>query len=108
MISLLWDPILPTYQHDLDTIIQICDYPGVPLALEKMEGPLTTLPFLGIVLNRTRMEARLPEDKLLKLQQDIAQWISYIRYSPLTTSHTRGILRVGQRVGLCGCTHRNA
>ena len=30
-----------------------------------------------------------------------------IPYSPLTTSHTCGIPRVGQHVGLRGCTHCN-
>ena len=48
-------------QCNLDTIVQICDYLGIPLALEKVEGPASTLPFLGIVLDTVKMEARLPE-----------------------------------------------
>jgi len=56
-----------TCQHDLNTIIQICNHLGVPLALEKVKGPSTTLLFLGIVLDTIKMEARLPEEKLCKL-----------------------------------------
>ena len=70
-------PSSPVCQHNLDTIIQTCDYLGVPLALEKVEGPLTTLPFLGIVLDTSRTEARLPEEKLLKLWKEIVDWIGY-------------------------------
>ena len=49
-------PSSPTYQRNLDTL---CNYLGVPLALEKVEGPSTALPFLGIELDTIRMEAWL-------------------------------------------------
>ena len=68
-------------QHNLDTITQICNYLGVPLALEKVKGSLTSLPFLGILLDTIKMEARLPEEKLSKLREDVAQWVS--RKTPL-------------------------
>jgi len=48
---------------------------GVPLALEKVENPTTALPFLGIVLDTVKMEARLPAEKLLKLRQEVAMWL---------------------------------
>ena len=86
-------------QHNLDAITQICDYLGVPSALKKVEGPSTTLPFLGIVLDTTRMEARLPKDKLLKLRQDIAEWVIY------TDAKKRDILSLLQhaaKVFRCG------
>ena len=34
---------------------------GIPLAIEKVEGPATVLEFLGIVLDTERMEARLQD-----------------------------------------------
>ena len=40
-------PSSPTCQHNLDTLVQICNYLGVPLALEKVEGPSISLPFFG-------------------------------------------------------------
>ena len=44
-------------------------YLGIPLALEKLEGPVTELTFLGITLNSDRFEARLPDDKLADIKQ---------------------------------------
>jgi len=64
----------PSCKRNLNTIIQTCDYLGVPLALEKVD---TTLPFLGIILDTSQMEARLPEEKLLKSRMEIAAWIGY-------------------------------
>ena len=68
-------PGSPTCFNNLDTLIQICGFLGVPLALEKAEGPATTLPILGIVLDTVKMVARLPEEKLLKLHQEVTMWL---------------------------------
>jgi len=46
-------PSSSTCQRNLDMLVQICNYLGVPLALEKVEGLATALPFLGIVLDTT-------------------------------------------------------
>ena len=55
--------------------IQICSHLDVQLVLEKIEGPLTTLPFLDIVLDTITLEATLPEDKLYKLREQVSQWV---------------------------------
>ena len=49
---------------------------GIPLAIAKVEGPTTVLEFLGILLDTTRMEARLPENKLVWVQTTVREWIS--------------------------------
>ena len=46
---------------------------GIPLALEKVEGPFTSLNFLGITLDTAKMEARLHDDKLLRTQQMVEE-----------------------------------
>ena len=48
-----------------------CKELGVPLALEKIEGPATSLPFLGILLDSQKMEVRLPPDKLQRTKEEI-------------------------------------
>ena len=95
-------PSSPVCQHNLDTIIQTCDYLGVPLALEKVEGPLTTLPFLGIVLDTSRMEARLPEEKLLKLRKEIVDWIGYTNATKREILSLVGSLQHAAKVVRCG------
>ena len=54
--------------NNLQLILATCKMLGVPLALEKVEGPVTSLKFLGIVIDTARMEARLPTDKLEKIR----------------------------------------
>lgn len=47
---------------------------GIPLAPDKVEGPTTCLTFLGIELDTVAMTARLPEDKLRRLQAMLLAW----------------------------------
>ena len=49
---------------------------GVPLAKEKLEGPCTTICFLGVTLDSVLLEARLPEDKLTNIKNSLATWAS--------------------------------
>jgi len=62
-------------QQQLDTVKQVCDILGVPLALEKVEGPSTSLSFLKITLDIVNMEARLPPKKLQRLQLLVEEWL---------------------------------
>ena len=68
-------PASSACQHNLDIIKQNCQILGVPLAWEKVEGQTTALTFLGIVLDTSRMEARLPKEKLTRLQSTVAEWM---------------------------------
>ena len=45
------------------------------MAPEKTFGPSTILTFAGVELGTIRCESRLPEDKLLKCKQLIAEFI---------------------------------
>ena len=47
---------------------------GVPVAPNKVEGPSTTICFLGLELDSSTLTARLPADKLARLQQLMADW----------------------------------
>lgn len=62
-------------QHNLDIFTQACNDLGVPLALEKVEGPTTCLTFLGITLDTYRMEIQLPDDKLQGIRDEISRWL---------------------------------
>ena len=44
---------------------------GVPIAQEKVEGPVTRLKFLGLEVDTIKMQVRIPEDKLEDLKQTI-------------------------------------
>ena len=64
-------------QHDkpLQRIIQICRELGVPLALEKVEGPSTCLTFLGIEIDTMSLQIHLPPRKLQKVKNVVSYWL---------------------------------
>ena len=47
---------------------------GVPISPGKTVGPATELEFLGIILDSQKAEARLPCDKLERLQGELTKW----------------------------------
>ena len=54
--------------HDL------CAQLGMPVELEKDEGPATSISFLGLELDSVAMELRLPQDKLMNLRALLGSW----------------------------------
>jgi len=61
--------------QNLQVMKGVCQHLGVPLALEKVEGPSKTITFLGILLDTEKMEAHLPADKLQCIRSQVASWL---------------------------------
>lgn len=61
---------------NLDRILAVCRDLGVPLAMEKLEGPSQCLVFLGIEIDTVRCQLRLPAEKLIRLQALLDEWSS--------------------------------
>ena len=53
---------------------ETCTDLGVPIALDKCEGPATCLTILGIEIDSVAQELRLPQDKLKRVKQTIHHW----------------------------------
>ena len=53
--------------NNVFTIVRVASDLGIPLAPDKLEGPTTSLVFLGITIDTIRMETSLPADKLCGL-----------------------------------------
>ena len=66
----------PTCSNHLSEIKDICSTLGIPLALEKVEGPSDCLTFLGITLDSQSMQACLPDDKLQRIRLQVASWLT--------------------------------
>ena len=60
--------------ENLDLLVEICDILGFPIAVDKREGPATCLIFLGIEVDTTLLELRLPTHKLDRLKATIKKW----------------------------------
>jgi hypothetical protein len=61
--------------HHITQFLLACEHLGVPVALDKLEGPTTTLVFLGILVDSVQQQLRLPDDKLRELQHAIISWL---------------------------------
>ena len=59
---------------DLQRLLGVFCWLRIPVAMEKLEGPVTCLPFLGIELDSELMCLRLPLEKLAELRTLVAQW----------------------------------
>ena len=55
-------------QLNLQRFLQLCSSLGVPIKLEKTESARQVITFMGLELDSSVMEARLPADKLEKLR----------------------------------------
>ena len=61
-------------QDHLNCFLRVCEKLGIPVATDKVEGPLTSLIFLGLELDSVLQLIRLPQDKLQQLQQELQLW----------------------------------
>ena len=90
-------------QDDLRVLLEIFSYLHVPVAEDKLEGPATSLTFLGIELDTEQMVLRLPPEKLIELRALLSQWHSrrYCRMRDLKSlvgklQHASKIIRPGR------------
>ena len=58
----------------LATMLKLCERLGVPVAAEKVEGPSTSIVFLGILLDSVTQELSLPAVKLQEFLSFIHDW----------------------------------
>ena len=61
-------------QDHVDSAFRVFAQLGVPLHLDKCEGPASTLTFLGIELDSVQQTARLPDEKLQRLRSLLLSW----------------------------------
>lgn len=60
--------------RNLQLICAICKWLGIPLKRQKIEGPAMILTLLGIELDTTKSEIRLPAEKVKQLQDLLEEW----------------------------------
>ncbi|KAK6168530.1 hypothetical protein SNE40_021042 [Patella caerulea] len=70
----------PSNLSDCQTLMSyfadICKSLGVPLAQEKTVGPTTHLTFLGLEIDTSTLEVKIPDDKLTKLSAQLLDILS--------------------------------
>ena len=68
-------PDLDEGAAQLTILLALFDHLNIPVAPEKLEGPATSIVFLGIELDTIQLRLRLPVGKLQELQKLIQSWI---------------------------------
>jgi len=64
-----------TCHNNLNAMMDIAKYLGIPLEMDEVEGPSHCLTFHGIVLDTKKMQARLLDDKLCRIKQQLSNWL---------------------------------
>lgn len=59
---------------NLTSMLRSCDNTGLPVEVDKCQGPVTCIPFLGMELDSIALEIRLPKDKLENLKALLLTW----------------------------------
>ena len=59
-------------EKNLHAMLALCEKLNVPIKPSKVEGPTTTLTFLGILLNTTSMEASITSERKQALLQELS------------------------------------
>ena len=87
---IFWAPDAESCQKNLSMVINLADRLGLPVEPSKVEGPATTLTFLGVEIDTVNGELRLPKEKLLRLKGVVCELWSSSRKS--ATKHQLEVL----------------
>ena len=61
-------------------LLSVFEHLGIPVAVDKLEGPAPVITFLGIELDTIKGITRLPTRKLEELQSLVTTWVgSHVR-----------------------------
>jgi len=98
--------------NNLATIKEVCSFLGIPLALEKVEGPFHSL---GITLDTQQM---MPNDKLKRIRNLLAAWLKKMKatkseilslvYRPVAGRHKSGKTWTYVRGGLFNAINKGS
>ena len=84
--------------ENFSTLLKVFMSFQVPIVAAKTLGPSQVLEFMGIVLDSTRMEARLPEDKLPRISQLLDSFSACRSARPVDLQSLIGTLQFARKV----------
>jgi len=101
---LMGPALLNKCQNNLITVQQLCTQLGILLDPEKLEGPTHRLIFLGIEIYTSSSLARLPQDKLVRIQSELHSWLRKRRATKRQILSLVGLLQHASKVVVPGRT----
>ena len=91
-------------RHNLRQIQHLFSQLNVPIAEEKLEGPSSTITFLGILLNTIDLEAKLSPERLIAIQTDLSKWLDKVACTKRELQSLIGLLSFAAKVVPSGRT----
>ena len=73
-------PHSDTCSRSVTLMLRVCTELGIPVALDKLEGPATCITYLGIEVDAAQQVLRLPDNKLQALLQELKTWKTRCRH----------------------------
>ena len=71
---MLMNSRLAPAKFQLERVVKLFDELGVPISMKKLEGPSTSMLFLGILFDSMSMTIRLDDEKLASVHAELALW----------------------------------
>jgi hypothetical protein len=95
---------LAAAKFQLERVVQLFAELGIPISLKKLEGPATSMVFLGILFDSVSMTIRLDEEKLASMHAELELWSAKQTASREELQSIIGILSFAAKVVPTGRT----
>ena len=98
------DDFITVHAHEagckinLDRLVALFKILGLPMAVEKIEGPFTIMVFLGILINTINMTMSLDAERLKAIEDMLASWAARKQASRQELQSLIGILSFAAKV----------
>ena len=69
-------PCLLRARENLEILLQVFEFLGIPVALDKLVGPATVVIYLGIQINTMEFTISIPSDKMEEMLSLLPKWCS--------------------------------
>ena len=64
----------PKCEHLLGIFLDVCETMGIQVAMDKVEGPATSITFLGLQLDSVLQQISLSAEKLQQMLKELEKW----------------------------------
>ena len=88
----------------LDRVVALFTELGIPISVNKLEGPITSIVFLGIHFDSIAMTLRLTEEKVAAIHTELALWDARVSASREELQSLIGVLSFAAKVVAPGRT----
>jgi hypothetical protein len=86
----------------MSQVVELFKALGLPVAMDKLEGPLLAMAFLGIIFDSQRMELKLSDERLKELTDMLRDWLGRTHASRTQLQSLCGVLNFAAKVVRAG------